>query len=75
MRYNRGFYPLMNDKYSMKLEDRLEILDLVSGLAYYNDTINEEGYRNLFVEDCNRTIRFRDGEPRDTVEDGFKMGM
>lgn len=57
----------------MKLEDRLEILDLISGLAYYNDTINEEGYRNLFVKDCIRTIRFRDGEPRDTREDGFKM--
>jgi hypothetical protein len=50
----------------MKLEDRLEILDLISNLAYYNDVIDEEGYRNLFVEDCNRTIRFRDGEPRKT---------
>jgi len=58
----------------MKLEDRLEILDLISNLAYYNDTINEKGYRNLFTEDCNRTIRFRDGEPRDTRDDGFKMG-
>ena len=58
----------------MNLEDRLEILDLISNLAYYNDTINEEGYRNLFVEDCNRTIRFRDGELRDTSEDGLKMG-
>jgi hypothetical protein len=45
----------------MKLEDRLEILDLISNLAYYNDTINEEGYRNLFVKDCKRSIRFRDG--------------
>ena len=50
----------------MKLEDRLEILDLISNLAYYNDTINEEGYRNLFVEDCNRSIRFRGGESRKT---------
>ena len=50
----------------MKLEDRLEILDLISNLAYYNDTIDEEEYRNLFVEDCNRTIRFRDSEPRKT---------
>ena len=57
----------------MKLEDRLEILDLISNLAYYNDTINEEGYRNLFVEDVHRTIRFRDGEPRDTKELGAKM--
>jgi len=50
----------------MNLEDRLEILDLISNLAYYNDIIDEEGYRNLFVEDCNRSIRFRDGEPRKT---------
>jgi hypothetical protein len=55
----------------MKLEDRLEILDLISNLAYYNDTINEEGYRSLFVKDPNRTIRFRDGEPRKT---DLKMG-
>jgi hypothetical protein len=39
---------------------------LISNLAYYNDIIDEEGYRNLFVEDCNRSIRFRDGEPRKT---------
>ena len=57
----------------MKLEDRLEILDLISGLAYYNDSIDEAGYRNLFVEDCVRSIRFRDGEPRDTKEGGMKM--
>ena len=57
----------------MKLEDRLEILDLISGLAYYNDTINEDGYRNLFVKDPKRSIRFRDGEPRDTKERGMKM--
>ena len=57
----------------MKLKDRLEILDLISGLAYYNDTINEEGYRNLFVKDPKRSIRFRDGEPRDTKERGMKM--
>jgi hypothetical protein len=50
----------------MDLEDRLEILDLISNLAYYNDIIDEEGYRNLFIEDFNRSIRFRDGEPRKT---------
>ena len=55
----------------MKLENRLEILDLISNLAYYNDTINEEGYRSLFVKDPNRTIRFRDGKPRKT---DLKMG-
>ncbi|MBC8552609.1 MAG: nuclear transport factor 2 family protein [Candidatus Brocadiales bacterium] len=58
----------------MKLEDRLEILDLISGLAYYNDTINEKGYRNLFAEGYSRSIRFRDGKPRDTTEVGNKMG-
>ena len=59
----------------MKLEDRLEILDLISGLAYYNDSIDEEGYRGLFVEDMLRSIKFRDGEQRYTKgrEDGTKM--
>lgn len=57
----------------MKLEDRLEILDLISNLAYYNDSIDEKGYRNLFTKDCNRTIKFRNSEPRDTREDGYKM--
>ncbi len=50
----------------MKLEDRLEILDLMSNLGYMNDSIDEEGYRSLFVEDCIRSIRFRKGEPRVT---------
>ena len=58
----------------MKLEDRLDILDLISGLAYYNDTINEEGYINLFVENPNRSIRFRDSEPRDTSKFWKEMG-
>ena len=59
----------------MKLEDRLEILDLISNLAYYNDTIDEEGYKSLFVEDCIRSMRFRDTEPRYTKgrEEGTKM--
>ncbi len=60
----------------MKLKDRLEILDLMSNLAYMNDSIDEEGYRKLFVKDCIRSIRFRKGEPRVTEgrEAGTKMG-
>jgi len=59
----------------MKLEDRVEILDLLSNLAYMNDSIDEEGYRNLYVEDCIRSIRFGDGEPSYTEgrEAGTKM--
>jgi hypothetical protein len=59
----------------MKLEDRVEILDLMSNLAYLYDSIDEEGYRNLFVEDCLRSIRFGDGEPNYTEgrEAGTKM--
>jgi len=56
----------------MKLEDRLEILDLISNLAYMNDSIDEEGYRKLFIKDCVRSIRFRDGEPR--VTEGREAG-
>ena len=60
---------------SMKLEDRVEILDLMSNLAYMNDSIDEEGYRNLYVEDCIRSIRFGDGEPNYTEgrESGTNM--
>ena len=59
----------------MKLEDRLYILDLISNLAYYNDEIDEEGYKSLFAEDCIRSMRFRDGEKRITKgrEEGTKM--
>jgi len=65
----------MNNYTIMKLEDRLEILDLISNLAYYNDTLDEEGYKSLFVEDCIRSMRFRDGEQRYTKgrEAGTKM--
>jgi hypothetical protein len=47
----------------MNLEDRVEILDLMSNLAYMNDSIDEACYKNLFVEDCLRSIRFQNGEP------------
>ncbi len=59
----------------MKLEDRVEILDLMSNLAYMNDSIDEEGYKNLYVEDCLRSIRFQNGEPTYTKgrEEGTKM--
>ena len=59
----------------MKLKDRLEILDLISNLAYMNDSIDEEGYRNLYTKDCIRSIRFQNGDPRVTEgrEEGTKM--
>jgi len=59
----------------MRLEDRVEILDLLSNLAYMNDSIDEEGYKSLFVEDCLRSIRFQNGEPTYTKgrEEGTKM--
>ena len=56
----------------MKLEDRLDILDLISNLAYMNDSIDEEGYRILFVKDCIRSIRFQNGER--TVTEGREAG-
>ena len=46
----------------MKLKDRVEILDLMPNLTYMNDSIYEKGYRNLYVEDCLRSIRFQNGE-------------
>ena len=59
----------------MNLEDRVEILALMSNLAYMNDSIDEEGYKNLYVEDCLRSIRFQNGEPTYTKgrEKGTKM--
>ena len=59
----------------MKLEDRLEILDLLSNLAYMNDSIDEEGYKKLYTKDCIRSIRFQNGEPTVTEgrEEGTKM--
>jgi hypothetical protein len=59
----------------MKLEDRLEILDLISNLAYYNDSINQVEYRKLFTKDCVRSMRWREGEPSVTEgrEEGTKM--
>jgi len=59
----------------MRLEDRVEILDLMSNLAYMNDSIDEAGYKDLFVEDCLRSIRFQNGEPTYTQgrEEGTKM--
>jgi hypothetical protein len=59
----------------MRLEDRVEILDLLSNLAYMNDSIDETGYKNLYVEDCLRSIRFQNGEPTYTQgrDEGTKM--
>jgi hypothetical protein len=47
----------------MRLEDRLEILKIIANLAYKHDSLNFEGYRDLFVEDVRRSIRFQGGEP------------
>ncbi len=40
-----------------------------------NDSIDEEGYRNLYTKDCIRSIRFQNGEPTVTEgrEEGTKM--
>jgi len=59
----------------MKLEDYLEILELLANLAYMNDSIDDEGYMNLYVEDCLRSIRFQNGEPTYTEgrEEGTKL--
>jgi hypothetical protein len=47
----------------MRLEDRLEILELIANLAYKHDSLDFEGYKDLFVEDVRRSIRFQGGEP------------
>jgi len=47
----------------MKLEDRLEILDIISKLAYTHDTMDLEGYRDLYTEDILRSNKFKDTEP------------
>lgn len=47
----------------MKLDDRLEILELIANLAYKHDSLDFEGYKDLFVEDVRRSIRFQGGEP------------
>jgi len=47
----------------MKLEDRLEILDIISKLAYTHDTMDIEGYRDLYTEDILRSNKFKDTEP------------
>ena len=48
----------------MKLEDRIEILDVIANLAYKHDSLDYEGYKDLYTEDVLRSIRFMDTEPR-----------
>jgi len=47
----------------MKLEDRLDILELIANLAYKNDSLDYAGYKDLYTEDVLRSIRSQNGEP------------
>ncbi|MHA2380765.1 MAG: nuclear transport factor 2 family protein [Candidatus Thorarchaeota archaeon] len=47
----------------MKLEDRLEIQELIAKLAYTHDTMDLEGYRDLYTEDVLRSNKWKDKEP------------
>jgi hypothetical protein len=42
----------------MKIEDRLDILDVLANLAFKHDSLDYEGYKNLYTEDVIRSIRF-----------------
>jgi ketosteroid isomerase-like protein len=57
----------------MKLEDRIEILEVLSNLAYKHDSLDFEGYKNLYTGDVTRSIRFQNGEPR--VTKGREKGI
>jgi len=52
----------------MKLEDRLEIHELISKLAITHDTLDYEGYRDLYTEDVQRSNKFKD------TDIGFRQG-
>jgi ketosteroid isomerase-like protein len=47
----------------MRLEDRLKILELIANLAYKHDSLDYEGYKDLYTEDVLRSMRFQNGEP------------
>ena len=57
----------------MKLEDRLMILELIANLAYKHDSLDYEGYKDLYTEDVLRSIRFQNGEP--TCTKGREKGL
>ena len=57
---NHKSYPLFALILSMKLEDRLEIHELISKLAITHDTLDFEGYRDLYTEDVKRSNKFKD---------------
>jgi hypothetical protein len=52
----------------MRFEDRVEILDLLANLAYKHDSLDFEGYKDLYTEDVLRSIRFQGGTPRFTED-------
>jgi len=56
----------------MRLEDRLEILEVIANLAFKHDSLDFEGYKNLFKEDVLRSINFQGGEP--TFTEGREKG-
>ena len=47
----------------MKLEDRFEIQELIAKLAYTHDTLDYEGYRDLYTEDLLRSNKWKNKEP------------
>ena len=47
----------------MKLEDRFEIQELIAKLAYTHDTLDLEGYQDLYTEDLLRSNKWKDTEP------------
>ena len=47
----------------MKIEDRLEIHELISKLAITHDMLDKEAYTNLYTEDLKRSNTFKNTEP------------
>lgn len=46
----------------MRVEDRLEIYELISKLAITHDTLDKEAYTNLYTVDLKRSNTFKDTE-------------
>ena len=47
----------------MRVEDRLEIYELISKLAITHDMLDKKAYTNLYTEDLKRSNTFKDTEP------------
>jgi len=47
----------------MKIEDRLEIHELISKLAITHDMLDKEAYTNLYTEGLKRSNTFKNTEP------------